>query len=1018
MEDKTMKKTYSKPEMQVITIQQQGCLLQASKGGYNRTDIKSFGLPIKRTMYDSTSMDLMTKKTSKHSYIYRQMKKMIKNVATRGVLTLVLMMAPFGMMWGQEVNKKFSVTTQMFLNEQKALQKQQKAVDRRHTPAKVRKKAERLIASPDTIGGMAYISCFIHLANPADLSAVRELGVQVQSTFDDMDFITANVPVDKLEALAEVDNVTEIKVARQMRPTTDMARQTTYVNDLLTLSDNALARGITTKYDGKGVVLGIIDIGIDFQHIAFKDKDGNSRIKRAYVYDGDSARICTAPEQIAALTTDDNTQDHGTHTSSTAGGSSVIIEKMDSANFTITVTDDHSKATFGGMAPGADLYLAGISGLLETHLMNAFKDMVHFADSVGKPLVISNSWGTSAGPRNGTGVLADFVAKYFGDSHPNHIILFASSNDAGHAKGSEGGGLFVKKSSASSESPLGTIIHTEKEGGNNYTSVIAYATATEKSSRLNCKLYVLDNATGEVLDSWTITKDTVSFSGMDAYYEGTIDVSIGRNKGIYEIFVDTSDDMKSKVKDAYSLAIEVFPESGSVDINMWAGYYSYFTNLLMTPDHLWVDGTDDMCVSNEATISDAISVGAYVTKTDITNYLGKNYNYNIIGKWGDIAYFSSYATAEMSTTGQAYPWITAPGAQLVAGGNHFHTTEVDDNSYYGEDSGSNMVVNDVNNLYVSMQGTSMATPTAAGIVAQWLQAANEAGKTLTVNQVKDIMRRTANNDYYTIAGPNASHFGQGKIDARAGIQYIINGTIDLYNESYNSAKVSSNAGDSINVMLSDRTLYKDGDWNTLCLPFDLKLEGSLLAGAIARTLTDATLTDSVVTLTFGKPVTTLTAGTPYIIRWDKAADYDSIPGNYDIVNPVFKGVVIDGSDEAFARNTVSLADGNVLFIGSYDAIEFDSLDTNIYYMTVGNALAHMGDKEIQSAFRAFFQFGESSTGTYVFVTNFGEETGVKEVIEVKEVKDDSWYTLDGCKLDKQPTQKGMYINNGRKMVVK
>lgn len=317
-----------------------------------------------------------------------------------------------------------------------------------------------------------------------------------------------------------------------------------------------------------------------------------------------------------------------------------------------------------------------------------------------------------------------------------------------------------------------------------------------------------------------------------------------------------------------------------------------------------------------------------------------------------------------------------------------------------------------------MQGTSMATPTAAGIVAQWLQAANEAGKTLTVNQVKDIMRRTANNDYYTIAGPNASHFGQGKIDARAGIQYIINGTIDLYNESYNSAKVSSNAGDSINVMLSDRTLYKDGDWNTLCLPFDLKLEGSLLAGAIARTLTDATLTDSVVTLTFGKPVTTLTAGTPYIIRWDKAADYDSIPGNYDIVNPVFKGVVIDGSDEAFARNTVSLADGNVLFIGSYDAIEFDSLDTNIYYMTVGNALAHMGDKEIQSAFRAFFQFGESSTGTYVFVTNFGEETGVKEVIEVKEVKDDSWYTLDGCKLDKQPTQKGMYINNGRKKVVK
>lgn len=56
--------------MQVITIQQQGCLLQASKGGYNRTDIKSFGLPIKRTMYDSTSMDLITKKIPLNTVIY------------------------------------------------------------------------------------------------------------------------------------------------------------------------------------------------------------------------------------------------------------------------------------------------------------------------------------------------------------------------------------------------------------------------------------------------------------------------------------------------------------------------------------------------------------------------------------------------------------------------------------------------------------------------------------------------------------------------------------------------------------------------------------------------------------------------------------------------------------------------------------------------------------------------------------------------------------------------------------
>ena len=110
-------------------------------------------------------------------------------------------------------------------------------------------------------------------------------------------------------------------------------------------------------YDGKGVVLGVIDTGIDFQHIAFKDKDGNSRIKRAYVYNGSRATEYTEDE-ISKPTTDNSSADHGTHTCSTAGGSSVIV----SGN-TVTVTDDHANATYGGMAPGADLYLAGVKNL-------------------------------------------------------------------------------------------------------------------------------------------------------------------------------------------------------------------------------------------------------------------------------------------------------------------------------------------------------------------------------------------------------------------------------------------------------------------------------------------------------------------------------------------------------------------------------------------------------------------------------------------------------------------------------
>ena len=49
---------------------------------------------------------------------------------------------------------------------------------------------------------------------------------------------------------------------------------------------------------------------------------------------------------------------------------------------------------------------------------------------------------------------------------------------------------------------------------------------------------------------------------------------------------------------------------------------------------------------------------------------------------------------------------------------------------------------------------------------------------------------------------------------------------------------------------------------------------------------------------------------------------------------------------------------------------------------------------------------------------FDDATGVKEVKEVIEVKDNSFYDLNGRKLDKMPTKKGVYIMNGRKVVVK
>lgn len=703
----------------------------------------------------------------------------------RRLLLCILMMGCFITGWAQtDISSKLSFSTQLFLQERDG------KVDLRLSPArKASEKArglhpvandpmrryDRIIASPDTINGKVYISCFITLDDVNNTKELSSLGVEIQETFS-KGRVTALIPVDKVEAVAALDHVKRIKVATLMRPATNLARQTTNVDDVLTLSNDAVQEGLTKKFDGSGVVLGIIDTGIDFNHIAFKDKSGNSRIKQAYVYNGSTAQTYTG-SSITSNLTDDNTGDHGTHTATTAGGSSVTVNGS-----TVTVTDNHANATYGGMAPGADLYLAGVNGLNDTYMQNALKAMVTYADNQNKPLVVSNSWGSQLGPHNGTGEWADLVADYFGDNHPNHIILFASSNDAGK----ETGGISASETS-SSASPFGTILrshyYSDTDDGFYYYGIVASAWA-HTTGNLTCKVYVLNSNTGAIVTSVTVTPSTsgANVSGLSSYYTGSLYAyknyvsADGRTQVMLYTNGLESRSYDSNYNSNYTLAFELYPTSGSTTIDVWGGNYSYFTNHLTTSGHNWVNGSDEMSVSDEATIPNAISIGAYVSSNSWTDYKGTSHDMSDEYTLGDIAYFSSYATADESPTGLQYPWITAPGARLCAGVNHNHTASVDSYSYYGSNFNTDLVVNSTTNPYAMMEGTSMATPTAAGIVALWLQASmedNAEHKNLTVNDIKEIMQQTAIKDSYTTTGANASHFGKGKIDALAGIKYIL-----------------------------------------------------------------------------------------------------------------------------------------------------------------------------------------------------------------------------------------------------
>ena len=660
----------------------------------------------------------------------------------------------------QRLDNKLSISTQMFLDEMQGdLTFDEPAPSRLNAPGQTSlfPPVERPYVSPDTIDGKVYISAFVRVTTDQDIQLMEALGTIVETRFKN-GLLTALLPVDKIHDIATIDGVTRIEVSPVMRLATDEARKTTNVDDVLSWTENAITAGLPKGYDGHGVILGVIDRGIDYDHIAFKDKNGNPRFKRAYVYNRKVIEYYgTGPLPNDGVV---NT-DHGSHTSAIAGGSSVIIDGMD-----ITVTDDHEHATYGGMAPGAELFLCGINGMGAAQIANAFHRMCSYADSVGKPLVVSNSYGDYVYNRDGGGTQAEVISQLFGEDHPNRICVFATGNNAGHSYGAPGG-VYVS-GSATEEAPLGTIVCSSPivyDAGWQYYKgeYIADAfTRADDATGIGVNILVLDKETGELIATYSRTsaEGNTTFQ-LDDYFTG----NGGEGKAQARISFDymTANSRKQAViltpnglkSPTYTLAVEVYPIGGSSDIiDMWScGTFTFFDNHLTTEGHTWTLGSDDMSVMANACYPEIISVGSYVSRTRE----GSN-------EVGDISDFSCYALEGMGPLGTMHPWITAPGEDIISAFNH--------NVNHGDDY-DEMVINHPTYPYGRMSGTSMCTPMVAGIVALWMQAATECSKQLTLSEVKNIMQETAIHDWWVTDGAHASHFGNGKIDALAGIEYIL-----------------------------------------------------------------------------------------------------------------------------------------------------------------------------------------------------------------------------------------------------
>ncbi len=237
-------------------------------------------------------------------------------------------------------------------------------------------------------------------------------------------------------------------------------------------------------------------------------------------------------------------------------------------------------------------------------------------------------------------------------------------------------------------------------------------------------------------------------------------------------------------------------------------------------------------------------------------------------------------------------------------------------------------------------------------------------------------------------------------------------------EAANSGKIYNR------VILTGRTLYKDGDWNTICLPFDVTIAKSPLADAKVMKLDDLNsgLNGKKLTLNFVEETDVMTAGTPYLVKWTKADDYDQAdPETRDLKAPVFQGVTITGE-----TNNIASYDKSVAFIGTYNYISIDKEDENTILLGANNKLYYPQPdlSDVQNpkypsigAFRAYFRLYNNDFKVKEFQINFSDddtEDGIKNV-NVND-NDNSIFNLAGQKVGR--LQKGVNIVNGKKIFVK
>jgi subtilisin family serine protease len=543
---------------------------------------------------------------------------------------------------------------------------------------------------------------------------------------------TIETDIEKVPALAALNSVSKITAATRSYPNNDLARRSIGIDDA---SGQRVVSGT-----GRGVIVAIIDDGIDFRHLDFTLPGTNgqrTRIKALLdmtVYNPQAPPLAPDPgwnytlpglsSPIGHLYTEAdinsalgggatiqqrNRTGHGTHVAGTAAGNGLA---------------GPAPGKYAGMAPEADLIIVkasrqndGTDNFLDADQINALAFIQQKASALGEPFAINMSMAGHFGPHDGT--------------RANERAIDSIVNGgAGRAVCISGGSTGDMHAHASGSIPSNGDL------------------ALQLNVRDSTQLLWLSYANADTLTMRVTRPDGVQ-STVVAYNPNQTPGFSNQYMDIY----NTLDDKRDADPQNDQKAIIVLLKPGATALgpapHTWTftlhgdsitnGHFDAWASL----EGDFINNIDDTRQTTiPGTARGGITVGGYVTRD------------------GDRAVgdFASFTSPGPTADGRQKPDISAPAFSIYSSkavGSIFF------NAPLAPDSSS----------HVGAFGNSFAAPVVTGSVALLLQA----DPNLTSDQIKSLLASTATHDSFTGAGWNA-RFGFGKLNTAAALNALVRPT--------------------------------------------------------------------------------------------------------------------------------------------------------------------------------------------------------------------------------------------------